>query len=371
MKEEKDKGQPNIKDKRNYGIDLLRILSMFFVVILHILGKGGILKAIENDEVKSAVSYIIYIVAYCAVDCYALITGFVYFSEKDKKIPISKYITLWLQVEFYSIFITLILWQIYPNLVDKKQLVKAVLPVLGDQYWYFSAYTGLFFIIPWLNKIVQNLKKQNIKTIIIYGVILLTTYIMGTSLFKTDPFNLKGGYTFLWLVVLYMIGAYIKKHEIFSNLKIKTMSLLIIFLVFFTWSWKIIIGKLTMNLFGEKIGDDLFIGYLSPTILGIAISFFIIFMKLNISKFWQKMIASISPLVFGVYLIHVQPLVFEKILNDRFIYISNYSAYQIPFIVFSKAIIIFVVGIIIDKIRLKLFELLKVKNIGKFRKENT
>ena len=29
--------------ERNYGIDLLRILSMFMVVVLHILGQGGAL----------------------------------------------------------------------------------------------------------------------------------------------------------------------------------------------------------------------------------------------------------------------------------------------------------------------------------------
>lgn len=27
--------------KRNYGIDLLRMISMFMVVVLHVLGQGG------------------------------------------------------------------------------------------------------------------------------------------------------------------------------------------------------------------------------------------------------------------------------------------------------------------------------------------
>ena len=33
------------KEERNIGIDLLRIVSMFMVVILHVLGHGGILNA--------------------------------------------------------------------------------------------------------------------------------------------------------------------------------------------------------------------------------------------------------------------------------------------------------------------------------------
>ena len=34
--------------KRNYGIDLLRIVSMVMIVILHILGQGGVLDAADN-----------------------------------------------------------------------------------------------------------------------------------------------------------------------------------------------------------------------------------------------------------------------------------------------------------------------------------
>ncbi|MBQ5998579.1 MAG: hypothetical protein IJL70_03820 [Treponema sp.] len=32
------------QNQRNYGIDLLRILAMYMVVVLHVLGCGGILE---------------------------------------------------------------------------------------------------------------------------------------------------------------------------------------------------------------------------------------------------------------------------------------------------------------------------------------
>ena len=35
-------------NKRNYGIDSLRILSMFYVVILHTLGHGGLLESVKD-----------------------------------------------------------------------------------------------------------------------------------------------------------------------------------------------------------------------------------------------------------------------------------------------------------------------------------
>lgn len=35
------KNESALKSERNYGIDLLRIISMLYVVVLHSLGQGG------------------------------------------------------------------------------------------------------------------------------------------------------------------------------------------------------------------------------------------------------------------------------------------------------------------------------------------
>lgn len=40
-------------EERNYGIDLLRIVSMMMVVLLHVLGQGGILDGSDPLTVKS------------------------------------------------------------------------------------------------------------------------------------------------------------------------------------------------------------------------------------------------------------------------------------------------------------------------------
>lgn len=38
----------NVSNDRNYGIDALRIYSMFMIIVLHILSKGGILESAKN-----------------------------------------------------------------------------------------------------------------------------------------------------------------------------------------------------------------------------------------------------------------------------------------------------------------------------------
>ena len=85
--------------KRNYGIDLLRMLSMFMIVNLHVLGQGGAMVRIVGDEAGYYAAWFLETCAYCAVDCYGLISGYVGVNGKFRP---ARLLELWLQVFFYS-----------------------------------------------------------------------------------------------------------------------------------------------------------------------------------------------------------------------------------------------------------------------------
>ena len=97
--------------ERNYGIDFLRIISMFMIVILHILGNGGILASVQTGSVKYHLTWFMEIASYCAVNCYALISGYVGIYSKHK---LSNIFYLWIQVIFYTLSITLLFKIISP-----------------------------------------------------------------------------------------------------------------------------------------------------------------------------------------------------------------------------------------------------------------
>ena len=71
------------RSKRNYGIDLLRMVAMYMVIILHVMYQGGILGNLSGNT-EYAVSWFIETVAYCAVDCYAIVSGYVGYREEEK-----------------------------------------------------------------------------------------------------------------------------------------------------------------------------------------------------------------------------------------------------------------------------------------------
>ena len=75
----------------------------------------------------------------------------------------------------------------------------------------------------------------------------------------------------------------------------------------------------------------------------------------------QKMIMLISPLSFGVYLLHDHPLVRSYVMTDRFAFITNGSVSKMLLFFFGIILAIFVVGCCVDAVRSKLFQLLHIR----------
>ncbi|MBQ8740664.1 MAG: acyltransferase family protein [Clostridia bacterium] len=331
---------------RNYGIDALRLISMFMVTVLHTLGHGGALNTAVGLNYN--IVWLIEIIAYCAVNCYAIISGFVSYSEIEKPYRYSKYISMWLQVVFYSFGISLITFFISSgNLVGVKGLIKSLLPVVTKRYWYFSAYTALFFIIPWLNFFVRKLNKEEMTRFVLVLFVLFSCLSI-----LVDPFSFNSGYSFGWLAVMYLFGAWLKKCDIINKIKGCYALLVMLICILFTWILK------------SFLSIGIFVSYLSPTIVIIALCFVVIFAKLDISKAAKTIIGFLSPAAFGVYIIHEHSVIKDNLINDRFLWIAELRWYLVPIAVIVSALCIFTICIVVEKIRLSLFKVLKINRIA-------
>lgn len=148
----------NIKKERNYGIDLLRITAMYMIVIVHMINHSGILEKDAFCPIK-IINIFLYTIVFCSVNCYALISGYVGYREKFSY-NFSAYINLWFQVVFYGVFVLFILKITGIIPVSFKSLIEALLPVTRNQYWYFTAYTGVFLLAPLVHMLVKIWKKK-------------------------------------------------------------------------------------------------------------------------------------------------------------------------------------------------------------------
>lgn len=101
-----------INKERNYGIDLLRIVAMFMVVILHILGRGGILDATVAYSSNYYIAWFMEIATFGAVNCYAIISGYVGY---NRKIKYSNLINILFCAGFYIVLLTVAGYFVVPG----------------------------------------------------------------------------------------------------------------------------------------------------------------------------------------------------------------------------------------------------------------
>lgn len=132
-----DNASDNIRlDKRNYGIDLLRLVSMFLIVVLHSLSRGALV-GVSPFNIHYEVGFLIEALTYCAVNCFALISGYV---GVDSKFKYRRIVPIWLQVVFYCLIFTVFFMYLKPDLLTNKALLgsnpyyTALTPVIHNTY---------------------------------------------------------------------------------------------------------------------------------------------------------------------------------------------------------------------------------------------
>lgn len=151
--------------------------------------------------------------AYCAVNCYGLISGYVGIYLKYRYTNI---VILWLQVVLYSAGCTLVFYLLNPGSVGGLRLINSFFPVTHDYFWYFSAYFGVYLFIPMLNRAVLSMSRNQAKMICLVIVVVFSAFAVTIN---GDPYVMKAGYSVLWLMVLYILGACVRKFEFLSNIK--------------------------------------------------------------------------------------------------------------------------------------------------------
>ncbi len=345
-----------LSDQRNYGIDLLRIIAAFYIIILHTVLQGGIYNATSPYSYQFFSCQFLTSCSLCAVNIFGIISGYVGYTDSEKQYNLVSYITLWLEVVFYGVIITLCYMYFLPNTVTTSDLFSTLLPVSNNLYWYFTAYSLLFIFTPLLNSSIRNCSKQ---TLILFSCLILFVFSPLETI--TDCFSAKDGYSFLWLLILYLMGSIIKKLKIGSNIRplaaicgIGTMNICIFFLYNLPPQFYVLNHMLTSNT-AEK--------YTLPFHLISAILHVILFSKLKLGSKIKKIIAFAAPGAFSVYLINVQNSFWTYGMTDRFRPWASSSAAGIVVRVILFALLFVTISVIFDHFRQKLFRHLPIKRM--------
>ena len=343
-----------IKDNRNYGIDLLRIVSMIMVLILHILGQGGLLDSSKTSEANNYTAWFLEIASYGAVNIFGIISGYVGYKSKHKYANI-----LYLNIQItFLLLISITIYKLrYPSEVVLLDFQKASMPFAYYVIWYYRAYFCMFFFMPFMNMAIDKITR-NQGRLLVATIFIIFTCI--PTFFNQDCYLSSYGYSAIWLMMLYLTGAYLSKFKI--NEEKKWWKLLLVYLIctIISFVWKIIpYGFYFMNTL---------VNYTSPTIYLGAMALVLLFSKFKIHKVPKAGIKFFSPLAFSVYIIHVSPYFWRKFMSYRFNSLGYGSINPIlfPFAIIGTAILLFICFALIDYVRLLLFKLCHVKQFCNF-----
>ena len=350
----------NEKDKllkpRNSSIDFIRIISMYAIVVHHILITGRVLNKYERYKELRLIN----ILCHWHVNCFALISGIV----SSKNFKYSNLIYLWFYTFFYSLSIYLI-----SNLIYQKSFIKEMIPnifpVIFYKYWYFSEYFGMYLFLPIINKGLSILNKNELK-LFIYTTLSIFIILKDLMNNEFDTFKMSSGYSILWLMNYYIVGVYLRKYiiEVKRNKVIFcikcifiyfTSSLLCYYSTIYDGKYKnFIIIRIIKHLFVYRIN--------SLAMISQSISITLFFSQIKFNKIISKLINNIAKLTFGVYLIHMHGSIRFKLMKMSIKnYSINLSLKSILFLLIINAFIIFIICIIIDCLRNLIFRFFKIR----------
>jgi len=339
--------------KRESNIELLRIISIFFIIIFHYMLHSNYnytKLTINTLLIKSC-----YFLGELGVNLFILITG--YYLSKSK-ISYKKIILLIGEVLFYNLISVFISYKL--GTITTLTELSYIFPIMTNVYWFITAYLLIYILSPYFNKLISILTKKE------YQKFLLTTLLIWCIIptiygfFYNSSEELLFYNRLIWLIIMYFVGAYIRIYNI-KFLNSKKRSLITSIITFIIMILSIIFIHTFKDAF-QRIGTTDIAYFWTPNnilMLILSISIFTLFTKIKIKN--NTYINKLASTTLGIYLFHdgfINIYIWKHIFKPNiYIYSNHWYIYTL-----LSSIIIFIVGFIIDTLR-QIIEKYTIKKI--------
>ena len=327
-----------LKTPRNSSVELLRILSMGMIVLSHICCHSGF------DYTYSLLSLNRLFVQFgllgdLGVAVFLLISG--YFRSGFRTRALSRLLT---QVWFYSVSLFLVCRFALGYAYTGEMLLQVFLPTVYNEYWFFTAYVVFFLLSPFVNAMLDNLSRQQLKRMLVLMAVLWSVI---PGLTKQHLY----GAELPQFLMYYCIGAYFR---MYPDNRFRKKSL----------RWAAAIGA-----FGLLFGLTAVLGYMeritpeafgvssplysrnSPLILTAAVGMFSL--AVYAKPFTNRFINTVGGCTFGVYLIHDNPVVRELLWKNWLHWGHYFTSGSFILRLVASVVLVYVVCTMLEWIRQK------------------
>lgn len=341
-------------NKRLNNFEALRIVAMFMVIVLHYLYKGGLLTSTAGTFTAGAyAAWLVESFAIVAVNVYVLITG--YFMCRSG-LKISRLLEIICQVLWYTLLIPLVLSAlglVQPGSFTLYDLLRFVFPIHMQHYWFVTAYVILMLFVPMLNLAVKHFSKQQLAAV----TLLITAFETLPKSILPVKFTMdEAGNNALWLICVYLIGAYIRTYGIpfFGSLKKSLFCYVSGAVAMFASLLLMRVIYFKIDAFGESLNFGFHYNHILCLFSSVALFYVFLHWKIGEGHI-SKVIGMAAPYTFGVYLLHEHILVrYEWVKWLQVSPTDNMLGLGLNLV--WKCLAVLVTGIVLDWVRAVIFK---------------
>lgn len=277
--------------ERQSNIELLRLVSMFMIVIGHFVYHGIMTRSVVYPTQTGWDAFgpvLIHALCLCAVNTFVLISG--YFSIRPKA---KSFFNIYFIVAFYACIMYLVHLYVIGAHLNRWALYNTIMPFglwhSSTEWWFMPNYLLLFIVSPILNKAIDAMTKREMQV----SLLLLGIVIFYFGWYRNMEWS-QGGFNFVQFVFMYFIGRYLSLHTMVPQ---------------HGWRWGIgwLIGSIiiaTINFY--KPMDSPFVWYInaynSPLTVLAAVCLFNTFRSMPIKN--NRVINWFAASALAIYLLH-------------------------------------------------------------------
>lgn len=336
---------------RDSNFELLRILAILFIISFHCAWEGGFEYPAFCFNKFLVESF--HMLGEIGVNLFILISGYHMIRGRFK---IKKLIALLLQVQFYNWICVFLCVHFGTLTLDRRTVFINFFPVTEYKYWFATVYILLYLFSPYINKLLLCLSRKEFQKMLLLCLAVFCIFPTVYGALKNDTETLFYYNRFIWLLIVYMIGAYIRLYppvKYVSSAKWLGISALI----FFFMECAIYVMERFQPFFNKMgiVGGNYFWRPNTIPVAAVSLSLFLCFRFIKVKPI--KAVNLLASTTFGIYLLHDGQLNFYmwQVLLKSTEY--TFSPRLILFIPMC-ALLIFITGACVDFLRQLLFRLI-------------
>jgi len=333
---------------RDSNFECLRIMAMFLVLVVHATFIGTGFPSIAESTTCPISSFCRFgfgALSIVCVNLFVLISGWfgIHFHLK-------KFISFVLTAIFYALLVYIALLLLYPHKYLDWNFAITVFMLNSSDYWFIKSYILLYFFAPILNSFIEQSDEKQLRLTLITFYIFQTIYAW---LSINGAAEFQGGYSALSFMGLYLLAQYFHRYQgITQNWTAKHGIVLFFGIALFNATLAFIVTRL-----GLPIAGRIFT-YTNPLVIIQSLALLIGFSKLS---FQNKFINWVANSCLAVYLLHANELTlrpyYGTTIKNWFLQ-ENHLTFLFHTVLFIS--LIFIASILIDKIRIRLFQMTRL-----------